>query len=109
KELRAELESATESLTRLLGAAALEVERAQDALGDYARRQRLANVDFNSSSSELFRALELLSQHELDRAREEARLSAAERRQRARPSTPLPFLSKIRRLRVCGSRSRPLE
>src|SRR5262249_44903511 len=49
KELRAELESATESLTRLLGAAALEVERAQDALGDYARRQRLANVDFNSS------------------------------------------------------------
>jgi len=82
QELRAELESATESLTRLLGTAAFEVERAQDALGDYARRQRLANVDFNSSSSELFRALELLNQQELDRAREEARLSAAERRQR---------------------------
>jgi uncharacterized protein involved in exopolysaccharide biosynthesis len=82
QELRAELESATESLTRLLGTAAVEVERAQDALGDYARRQRLANVDFNSSSSELFRALELLNQQELDRAREEARLSAAERRQR---------------------------
>ena len=79
-ELQDELEGQVKSITQLLGEAGKEVDSAQATLTAYMQQEGLVNVDFNSGSSDLSRALQLITKQEMSRAEEEAALQAANER-----------------------------
>ena len=76
-ELRRELEAEVDAVSRLLRGADEQVARSQRALRAFMLQEGLMNVDLNSGSSEIFRSLEMLTQHELARAGDQAALHAA--------------------------------
>jgi Mrp family chromosome partitioning ATPase/uncharacterized protein involved in exopolysaccharide biosynthesis len=80
QELRAELEATVESVVTLMGEARVNLDRAVRELATNTQREGLLVVDFRSGSSELLHALDVLSQHELEQAKEVAALRAARER-----------------------------
>ncbi|HWT78156.1 MAG TPA: AAA family ATPase, partial [Candidatus Methylomirabilis sp.] len=80
RDLRNELEAQIKSEQSLLADAGKEVVKSNEVLRTYMRGQGLLNMDFNSGSSDLFRALEVISQQEVARASAEASLRVAKDR-----------------------------
>ncbi len=96
QELRVELKATVASVAKLMDEARGDLERAQGELGAKSRREGLLNVDYNSGSSELYRALEVMAQQELAQATEEAALRAARERLkelRVQQGTPVAVMS----------------
>lgn len=91
RELRSELEASIRAIKQRLPEAGRELEAKQAALSAYMRREGLSSVETNSGSSELSRDLEVVAEHEMARAKEEAALQAAQKLLRElqnRPRTP---------------------
>src|SRR4030095_8210763 len=78
KELQDELKAQVETVSSLLDEAGKRFADAQANLAAYLQREGLVGVDFNSASSEVFRILQLLGDHAMAKAKEEAGLKAAE-------------------------------
>ncbi|MCI0424148.1 MAG: Wzz/FepE/Etk N-terminal domain-containing protein, partial [Acidobacteria bacterium] len=96
QELQVELEASLRAIKRHLSEAGRELEAIQAALAAYMQREGLINLETDSGSSEISRALGVLAEHEMARAKEETALQAAQKRLkelRNRPKTPAAVLA----------------
>ena len=77
-ELQEQLKAQVATISGLLKDVGDEITRTQLNIAQFMQREGLVNVDLNSTSSDVFQILQILSQHEIAKAKEEAALRAAE-------------------------------